>query len=528
MKTVIFITCILFFQFIEGFAQEYENMFYNEFEEESFNSLIDDVSCCDAIISTLVATNPQRDKSDYESIKKRINTTISQIKNEIGNSKNIKKQAKIIFNTVHDEYLNVYAINTLFDEIFNSGEYNCVTASALYAIILEALEIDYSIRHLPTHVYVTINSNEEEIVLETTDPVAGLYQINKENYIKAIGQMKLINNDLLNENSITDIYDEYLLEGEKKITLKELVGDHYYNFAALKLEFKAYDEALVLLEKSIQLQESELAKQIQTFANMMLTTIHGNSEIDHYPPVIRLIKDDDFNQLGSKELLYSFEEMADDLLVNNYQQDKYDTIKDYVINELRALDSELLTDILQIHFFFNAKHNAYSANKAKALIYLDSAYVNRPNDIHIHGLLMDALINKIENSRSKDVEELKSMAAEYKEQYPFLKDKIQFETLELSLICFQLQMTFYDDEEEVGFKIFEEFNKKLDLLSEHNELVRHYIGIAYGSISALYIRRSEYDKGKQWLIDGMKLAPESEELQRKMAAFEDYELKYKD
>jgi hypothetical protein len=50
------------------------------------------------------------------------------------------------------------------------------------------------------------------------------------------------------------------------------------------------------------------------------------------------------------------------------------------------------------------------------------------------------------------------------------------------------------------------------------------VGSVYGVVSSYYLR----EKAKKWLIDGLKLATDSEILNRKMQTFEAYELLYKD
>ena len=46
------------------------------------------------------------------------------------------KAAKLLYATVHERLLTKYDEDAQFADIFTSGNYNCVTASALYALVL--------------------------------------------------------------------------------------------------------------------------------------------------------------------------------------------------------------------------------------------------------------------------------------------------------------------------------------------------------------------------------------------------------
>ena len=92
-------------------------------------------------------------------------------------SKNRLKQLKSVFEKTHTVFLKRYREQIFFPSVFETGEYNCVTATMLYVLILEKLKLPYAILEEPNHVYVIVYPDEDYIVFETTSPVFSEQQI---------------------------------------------------------------------------------------------------------------------------------------------------------------------------------------------------------------------------------------------------------------------------------------------------------------------------------------------------------------
>ena len=81
---------------------------------------------------------------------------------------------KHLFYTVHRKMLGDYVQYSSFQQIFEKhGYYDCVTASILYAIILDELNIQYEVRETDYHVYLLAIADDQEVFFETTDPMYG-------------------------------------------------------------------------------------------------------------------------------------------------------------------------------------------------------------------------------------------------------------------------------------------------------------------------------------------------------------------
>ena len=133
--------------------------------------------------------------------------------------------------------MNRYNRENQFIEIFETGRYNCVSATAIYALMLEKLEIDYSITQEPEHVYLSANFEGSTILMEGTDPQQGYFTITDkfvESQINSLLARKLITEEELKSPEAGDILDE--LFPSEDINLQELLGIQYHNNMAYEWE----------------------------------------------------------------------------------------------------------------------------------------------------------------------------------------------------------------------------------------------------------------------------------------------------
>jgi hypothetical protein len=148
--------------------------FHSDFEEEAFKNL-ETSSNFDLIF----AVNSNITKEKTNAYKKQLANFFQVLEKKKVRKKKLKKAAKIIFETTHEYFFKKYEEYAEFHQIFKDGTFNCVTASAIYALTLEHFDIPYEIRELPTHVYIVAAPKTEHIILESTDPIDGLYTIDK-------------------------------------------------------------------------------------------------------------------------------------------------------------------------------------------------------------------------------------------------------------------------------------------------------------------------------------------------------------
>lgn len=159
---------------------------------------------------------------------------------------------KHVFYTVHRKMLGEYEQYVTFSEIFGKAKkYDCVTGTALYALILDDLGVHYEIHETDYHVYLMASLGGKEYLFESTDPLNGFAWESAE-----IAERR----DFVNKESIR-INTELAMEGlasnkpdlqspvyiDNVVNLRQLAGLHYYNQALKNFNEESYQEAYKMI-----------------------------------------------------------------------------------------------------------------------------------------------------------------------------------------------------------------------------------------------------------------------------------------
>ncbi|MFM8913351.1 MAG: hypothetical protein ACKOE6_10630 [Flammeovirgaceae bacterium] len=76
--------------------------------------------------------------------------------------------------SVHAEFLRSYKPYVQINEPFETGNYDCLTGTAIFSIVLTELGIPHQIIETNYHIFLTIDGKEQKYLLETTDKLLGL------------------------------------------------------------------------------------------------------------------------------------------------------------------------------------------------------------------------------------------------------------------------------------------------------------------------------------------------------------------
>ena len=146
--------------------------------------------------------NPTYDEEKASRLEKGFYAFVEDLEAKIQKKKN-KKAIEILYEAIHEQYFSKYIENPNFSDIFSKREYNCVTATALYALALDHLNIPYEIRETVVHVYMIVYPATDKIILESTTPGSKLQHITQ----KEVEEYKqaLISNKMITANELVCI-----------------------------------------------------------------------------------------------------------------------------------------------------------------------------------------------------------------------------------------------------------------------------------------------------------------------------------
>lgn len=210
------------------------------------------------------------DAEEVKSYEERYAALINKLKEKRASSKSDELFLKHVFYTVHRKMLGEYEQYVTFSEIFKKEKkYDCVTGTALYALILDELGIDFQVHETDYHVYLVAYSGEKEYLFESTDALAGFAWDPKEIAERRafVNQESVrINTELamtgLASNEDAEQGATYI---DNVVNLRQLAGLHYYNQALKRFNTNDHKEAYKMIIIAQGIYPSQRIKNASAF-----------------------------------------------------------------------------------------------------------------------------------------------------------------------------------------------------------------------------------------------------------------------
>jgi tetratricopeptide (TPR) repeat protein len=512
MRTWIFIILTVLIS-KTGFCTNIDTTIFDSgFEKKLFFRIADsaDIEPIDYFISLGYSDN-------YLSFKTTLNDFVTKLKSKYTNQEGTKRQLKDIYKTVHSEFLKKYDSDKYFSDIFSTGEYNCVTASALYALILDRLKIDYIIKQTPDHVYIIADPENSDFLIETTKPIGGLIQFDdkfKKNYVDYLHDNKLVSDQEFRTQSIDDLFSAYYTT-DKTIDIKNLAGIHYYNKAISQLSEKKYLLASRNFEKAEMLYSSEIISFMMNIA--IANVLNDESTLKIYNGKT-LAKYLNCNQQNGILLQYGkdyFKDISDEMIINHPNIEKYNSYFDDL--NLYLSDSIQRDDFYQTYYSSVGYYYFCKSNYLTSLSNLEKTFVINPDNMRTKLLISESAIKYliVDNNFESRIDSIEL----YFKKFPFL---IETESLQRFLTyCYSkiISSCYSVGNANKGYKFlsnFESFASNNPAIALDPDLT----GTIYCAISAYYVRNNKYSTAVDYLEKGLKLTPNSYEIKHSLNTIE--------
>jgi hypothetical protein len=486
-------------------------VFHSTYEKQCFTSInLQQSPNIENIFSLLIAGNPINGEKEFMKAQQKLDLIIADLEKEKIGEKKLKKSAKIIFDRVHS-YLRLYKETAHFDQIFNDGIYNCLTASALYALILERLGIPYALIEMPTHVFVLLDPGGENIGLETTDPKEGVFRLDKSKIVAELRQQKMISDEESRGKTDEEVYDTYFKEAQIKINLNQLIGLAYHNFAVEKLNEKAFKSSVEYSEKSLFLYPNEARQIIRMTCLSVLTETMTLDKPENFAPFFALYDYPIMHKTLNEKLPEIFEEISKKYLIEDYDQQKHSQFYQYFIQQLNKKQQPTL-DFVYINYLYTGVNAGIKRNYTKSMVALDSAYSIKSGNLRLQELMatcLTAIIKK--DNYTFHPTNTDSLLI----KYTFLKEHEDF----MSLHCYQklkpIVDLFEEGKDAEGFAAITAYEPKLDAIKS---TIEHQLSveIMYDAIFRFFVKRDDYKQCRHWLEKGLVLQPGNDYLLHQM------------
>ncbi|MCC3158989.1 hypothetical protein LJ737_17230 [Hymenobacter sp. 15J16-1T3B] len=228
-------------------------------------------------LAQLLVVNPGSTEADLQQAERRLADFYAQLDAANLAAKPLAKQVRSIFDLAHQRFLTKYEDAATFDRTVQGGVYNCVSASALYALIFEHYHLPYAIRQKPTHVYLVADPQASNITVETTAPTFGYFLPDakfKKAYVEYLVEGKLVSQSEVQQRGVEEIFKQKF-HADKTISLPQLISLQYYNLGVLSLQADEDEKAYHALQKAEKLYPATETKYLLT--QSLAARLEGNS-----------------------------------------------------------------------------------------------------------------------------------------------------------------------------------------------------------------------------------------------------------
>jgi hypothetical protein len=197
-----------------------------------------------SLLSSLIETAPNANSTLIET---KINSFIASQRERKKLAKSELKFLKSMVNESHRKFLKSYKSYSQFNELFESGQYDCLSGTAFFSVLLEELQFRYKIIETNYHIFLLIDTNQGQVLLETTDRLFG-FKTNPQEIEESLNHYK---ENLIASNSSKKLhYYQYHIDLFREVNTMQLSGLLYFNQAVIAYNSHEWATCVDRLEKA--------------------------------------------------------------------------------------------------------------------------------------------------------------------------------------------------------------------------------------------------------------------------------------
>lgn len=505
--TLIVVTCFISFTLHaaspDSLVRWNELSFSSSFEKTSFREFLKGTNK-DYLKAFL--TNSATSEEDLGLFEKKINITLQEIQSSGALKKKNEKKVKAVYQIIHDRFLSKYESENRFYEIIKTGNYNCVTATALYALFFEKLNIPYAIKEEPTHVYLVAYPNAENVLIETTTPVSGLMTFNddfKNNYVNTLKKQKVIGNSEVVGSNVNELFNKYYF-GNENISLAQLIGIHFLNDGLFMRDHDDVAGAYEQIKKGYLYYPNTRSEYL--LMNFTVDYLGTVSEPVRKASLIGLVSRFKDEGITADMVKGEFQNLTLSVLSKNNDKDTYKKCHTETIRHMN--DSALAEEIDHIYHFENGRIFYNQGNYAQAKPYFAKALETQPNSVDLGGIFVSCLAQSLRTERNNAA--ILDSLEFYKMRFPSLSENNNFK----SMIAYAYAVEFGESFKKGNVIRAEKYQQLFEKFYETDQtlLSPESVGMAYAEASVYYFKKGQKTKAKQLLDRGLEIVPDNYQL----------------
>lgn len=175
-----------------------------------------------------------------------------------------------VFVKVHQKFLKNFTPYASFGELLETGNYNCLTGTATYGLLLEHFGIDYKIIETNYHIFLLAGTGKETVLLEATDPINGF----TDSPVEIEKRIALYKQNTIQATASNANYYHYSFDLYNEVKLDQLLGLMHYNLAIVNYNNQQFSHAISHLDKALELYDSP---RIEEFSRVIMLSVVESS-----------------------------------------------------------------------------------------------------------------------------------------------------------------------------------------------------------------------------------------------------------
>ena len=195
---------------------------------------------------------------------------VGKLQNKQTSFKDRGEFLEYVFNKTHQRFLKNFVEYASFGDLLNKGSYNCLTGTALYALILDHFDVSYQVIETNYHIFLLAQTGSGSVLFEATDPTNGFVSDSKEIEKRIEGYRQ----NAIQKAETSKTFYRYNFELYNEVNLDEMLGLLHYNLSIAAYNQHNLSLSIDHLGKAMELYQSP---RIEEFSRIiLLSVVEGN------------------------------------------------------------------------------------------------------------------------------------------------------------------------------------------------------------------------------------------------------------
>ncbi len=215
-------------------------------------------------LSELLATTPATIENQVY-ITGKVNQFVSSLR-ALDQSKS--SSLRTLFRKTQKAFLKSYKPYSGIDELFSTGYYDCLSATALFSHILDETGYDYSVMETNYHVFLLVHTRQGDVLLESTDRYDGLIT----DAASIADRIQSYRNQApVTSSNYGQAYYQYSCNLYRAINREELIGLIYFNKAVVAFNNSNWYQSREFITKARQRYASPRCKELDMLLQVQIS-----------------------------------------------------------------------------------------------------------------------------------------------------------------------------------------------------------------------------------------------------------------